>query len=129
MTITHRDVIAKLRTYVYSKFWQRHRFSSEFAGWGFSPFKFSSFRNASCRQNTSRVFSSRSDDDSSFSMASVQKRMDQVSQNDSILPLVVLDSMLPRQVLKISVSNDLPMSLVKTRLEEEIPYFGMLGMA
>jgi hypothetical protein len=27
------------------------------------------------------------------------------------------------------VSNDLPMSLVKTRLEEEIPYFGMLGMA
>lgn len=62
-------------------------------------------------------------------MASLQKRMEQVTQNDSILPLVVLDSMLPRQVLKISVNNDLLMSLVKARLEEETPYFGMLGMA
>lgn len=92
---------------------------------GFSPFI--SFRNTSYRQNTG-VFSS-SSDDSSFSMASLQKRMDQVSQNDCILPLVVLDAMLPRQVLKISVKNDLLMSLVKTRLEEETPYFGMLGMA
>lgn len=72
---------------------------------------------------------SSSSDDTSFSMASLQKRMNQVTQNDSILPLVVLDSMLPRQILRISVNNDLLMSLVKTRLEDETPYFGMLGMA
>jgi len=80
------------------------------------------------RPSITSLYSS-SGDDASFSMAALQKRMDQVTQNDSILPLVVLDSMLPRQVLKINVNNDLLMRLVKTRLEEETPYFGMLGMA
>lgn len=92
----------------------------------FSP---GSFSCRSSRPNTRVFASSSSDGETSFSMAALQKRMDQVTQSDSILPLVVLDSMLPRQVLKINVNNDLLMRLVKTRLEEETPFFGMLGMA
>ena len=62
-------------------------------------------------------------------MAALQKRMDQVTENDSILPLDVLDAMLPRQVLKVTVNDDLLMSLVRHRLEYETPYSGMLGIA
>jgi Lon protease-like protein len=71
------------------------------------------------------------DDDncSSFSMADLQQRMLQVSDSEKTLPLVVLDAMLPRQVLRISVRNDLLIKLVRTRLQQEKPTFGMLGKA
>jgi len=67
-------------------------------------------------------------DDVDF-MASLRTRMDEVGDRYTKLPLVVLDSMLPRQVLKISVSNPVFMELIRTRLVEENPCFGMLGMA
>jgi hypothetical protein len=53
----------------------------------------------------------------------------QVTDRDTKIPLVVLDAMLPRQVLKIHVQNDLFLQLIKSRLEDETPCFGMLGMA
>jgi len=62
-------------------------------------------------------------------MASLQRRMDEVNQKDTTLPLVVLDSMLPRQVLNITVQNGLLMELVRTRLQEETPSLGMVGNA
>jgi Lon protease-like protein len=62
-------------------------------------------------------------------MASLLTRVRQVNDRETKLPLVVLDSMLPRQVLKISVSNPLFMDLVRTRIKQETPWFGMLGLA
>lgn len=53
----------------------------------------------------------------------------QVSQNDKKLPLVVLDTMLPRQVLNITVQNGLLMELIRERLQEESPRLGMVGNA
>lgn len=62
-------------------------------------------------------------------MASLRKRMDQVNDRASKLPLVVLDSMLPRQVLKVQVQNPVFKELIRSRLVEEEPRFGILGMA
>lgn len=77
-------------------------------------------------QGRSIVLRSASDDDF---MASLKSRVQQVSDRETKLPLVVLDSMLPRQVLKITVNNPMFIELVKTRLLSETPWFGMLGMA
>jgi Lon protease-like protein len=62
-------------------------------------------------------------------MASLLTRVRQVNDRETKLPLVVLDSMLPRQVLKISVRNPLFVDLVRTRIKQETPWFGMLGLA
>jgi Lon protease-like protein len=66
--------------------------------------------------------------DGSF-MASLQKRMAEVSEKDATLPLVVLDTMLPRQVLNLTVNNGLLMELIRDRLQEESPRIGMVGNA
>ena len=76
-------------------------------------------------RSPTRLFSST---DENF-MASLQRRMDEVSRKDATLPLIVLDSMLPRQVLNITVNNGLLMELVRTRLQEETPRLGMVGTA
>lgn len=62
-------------------------------------------------------------------MAALRSRVKEVEDRESKIPLVVLDSMLPRQVLKIQVKNDLLNALVKECLENEKPFFGMLGLA
>lgn len=62
-------------------------------------------------------------------MSSLRERVDQVSDRETKLPLVVLDSMLPRQVLRLQVNNPVLMELVRSRLEAENPHFGMLGTA
>ena len=67
-------------------------------------------------------------DDLDF-MASLKCRVEQVSDRETKLPLVVLDSMLPRQVLKIRVDNPVFLQLVRTRLAQEEPFFGMTGLA
>ena len=51
-------------------------------------------------------------DDASF-MASLSARMEEVSDRQTKLPVVVLDSILPRQVLKIKVENEVFVSMVK----------------
>ena len=68
-----------------------------------------------------------SSDDLDTFMASLQSRVEEL--RDPKLPLVVLDSMLPRQVLKIKVSNRTFLELVRTRLAQEEPFFGMTGLA
>lgn len=63
-------------------------------------------------------------------MASLRNRIEEVTDNETKLPLVVLDSMLPRQVLKIEVKNPLFKELVNDRYyKKENPYIGMMGMA
>jgi len=62
-------------------------------------------------------------------MASLRSRIEEVSDRETKLALVVLDSMLPRQVLKIEVKNPLFKELIHDRLSKENPYFGMMGMA
>jgi hypothetical protein len=62
-------------------------------------------------------------------MAALRNRVKQVEDRETKLPLVVLDSMLPRQVLKIQVKNELLVELVKECLSKEVPFFGMLGLA
>ena len=69
------------------------------------------------------------DDDNKFNMEMLQSRISQVKERSNKLPLVVLDAMLPRQVLKVNVRNALLMELIRTRLEAEEPFFGMLGTA
>lgn len=87
---------------------------------------------------TTKLYSSSpetNDDDADDSMsddpfmASLRKRMDQVSDRATKLPLVVLDSMLPRQVLKLQVQNPVFMELIRSVVSEEEPRFGMLGLA
>lgn len=67
-----------------------------------------------------------SDDDF---MAALRTRVKEVEDRESKLPMVVVDSMLPRQVLKINVKNVLLKELVKECLQNETPFFGMLGLA
>lgn len=77
----------------------------------------------------SRLSSSGRDGGDNDFMTSLRKRMDQVSDRDTKLPLVVLDSMLPRQILRLQVNNPVLMELIRSRLEAENPRFGMLGTA
>jgi Lon protease-like protein len=76
--------------------------------------------------DTQRFSSSASDDDF---MASLRSRVQEVNDGLTKLPLVVLDSMLPRQVLKIQANNPLLMALVGDRIQKETPLVGMMGMA
>lgn len=62
-------------------------------------------------------------------MASLRNRMQEVVEQETKMPLVVLDSMLPRQVLRIEVNNPLFKELIRDRFKKEHPYFGMMGIA
>ena len=61
-------------------------------------------------------------------MEDLRRRMQQVSDNETTLPLVVLEAMLPRQVISLQVQNQGLVDLVKSRLQQETPTFGMLGL-
>lgn len=79
-----------------------------------------------CQSNTI-CFSSTSDDDAF--MDGLRMRMNEVKESATKLPLVCLDSMLPRQVLEIRVENPLFAELVMDRVRKETPVFGMLGVS
>lgn len=66
---------------------------------------------------------------SMFDMSSLNSRLAEVQKKEQTLPLVVLDSMLPRQVLELQVNNALLIELVRDCVTRESPYFGMLGIA
>jgi ATP-dependent protease La (LON) substrate-binding domain len=62
-------------------------------------------------------------------MASLRTRVDEVTDRASKLPIIILDAMLPRQVLNITVPSEaLLIKLIKTQIINETPYFGMLGL-
>jgi hypothetical protein len=66
---------------------------------------------------------------SMFDMSSLNSRLAEIQKKEQTLPLVVLDSMLPRQVLELQVNNALLIELVRDCVTRESPYFGMLGIA
>ena len=66
---------------------------------------------------------------SMFDLSSLNNRLKEVQQKQQRLPLVVLDSMLPRQALEIQVNNALLIELVRDCVARESPYIGMLGIA
>lgn len=71
---------------------------------------------------TVRSLSSSSSDDAF--MKSLQNRIAKSNQ----IPLVFRDTLLPRQVLQMTVKRGVVLDLVKSRLQEESPYFGMVGI-
>lgn len=73
---------------------------------------------------TVRSLSSSSDDDDDSFMKSLQNRIAKSNQ----IPLVFRDTLLPRQVLQMTVKRGVVLDLVKSRLQEESPYFGMVGI-
>lgn len=83
------------------------------------------------RSRSTRLFSTSREDDADF-MKELRTRMEEVSNRDTKIPIVVLDTMLPRQVLKIEVSltdNQVFVDLVKSLVEAENLSFGMVGAA
>lgn len=70
------------------------------------------------------MFSANDDD----FMKSLRSRMMEVSDRDTKLPIVVLDCMLPRQVIRIEASDEVFIELVRTLVKDENPCFGMVGM-
>lgn len=80
------------------------------------------------RPQSTKLFSTNDNSDDDF-MKSLRNRMEEVSDRDTMVPIVVLDSMLPRQVLKIEADNEIFTSLVRTLVSEETPCFGMVGVA
>ena len=67
-----------------------------------------------------------SDDESQF-MASLKSRLEQVKSQETICPVIVLDCMLPRQVMRVRINKPLIVKLVKRQLANESPVFGMRG--
>ena len=69
-------------------------------------------------------------DSSSFNLASLNTRLREVKDKESIIPLVVFDAMLPRQSLTLNVNNAKLLHLIRECvLTKENPYIGMVGIA
>merc|ERR1712216_1009812 len=62
-------------------------------------------------------------------MGSLQSRVQEVQDQSNRLPLMILDTMLPRQILQIQIQHKTLKSLMKHRVTQETPTLGMLGMA
>lgn len=67
-------------------------------------------------------------DDDPF-LSSLQSRLKQVQERSDKLPLMILDTMLPRQVLQIQIQHPTLKSLMRRRVAMETPTLGMLGTA
>eukprot|EP00579_Thalassiosira_antarctica_P000929 CAMPEP_0201866088 /NCGR_PEP_ID=MMETSP0902-20130614/777_1 /ASSEMBLY_ACC=CAM_ASM_000551 /TAXON_ID=420261 /ORGANISM="Thalassiosira antarctica, Strain CCMP982" /LENGTH=364 /DNA_ID=CAMNT_0048390979 /DNA_START=103 /DNA_END=1197 /DNA_ORIENTATION=- len=106
----------------------------------------SSFRSPSCLFSETNSSSNDYDDFAEFSstqltssnddaeeadsfLSSLQSRVQQVQDQSNTLPLMILDTMLPRQILQIQIQHETLKSLMKHRVSQETPTLGMLGMA
>lgn len=65
-------------------------------------------------------------DDFQF-MTSLKSRMEEVRNQDKICPVIILDCMLPRQVMRIRIDNPGIVKLVKRQLRNDSPTFGVRG--
>ena len=79
--------------------------------------EFSSTQLASSTSNYDQQ-GSNSDDDDSF-LSSLQSRVQQVQDQSNKLPLMILDTMLPRQILQIQIQHPTLKSLMKHRYRQE----------
>jgi hypothetical protein len=71
--------------------------------------------------------SSNSENDDVAFMTALRSRLDETKKNR--MPLVVLDSMLPRQELNITIRNPALLQMIQNRIANESPVFCMLGLA
>mmetsp|Transcript_18699 Transcript_18699/g.37719 ORF Transcript_18699/g.37719 Transcript_18699/m.37719 type:complete len:376 (-) Transcript_18699:1193-2320(-) len=78
--------------------------------------------------DTADVTSTVNNEEDNF-LSSLQSRLQQVEDNSTRLPLMILDTMLPRQILQIQIQHPTLKALMKHRVNEETPTLGMLGMA
>jgi len=82
---------------------------------------------------SSTQLASSTDEESSHAddpfLSSLQSRVQQVEDQSNKLPLMILDTMLPRQILQIQIQHPTLKSLMKHRVGQETPTIGMLGMA
>eukprot|EP00571_Detonula_confervacea_P005133 CAMPEP_0172327920 /NCGR_PEP_ID=MMETSP1058-20130122/60080_1 /TAXON_ID=83371 /ORGANISM="Detonula confervacea, Strain CCMP 353" /LENGTH=372 /DNA_ID=CAMNT_0013045009 /DNA_START=85 /DNA_END=1203 /DNA_ORIENTATION=- len=69
------------------------------------------------------------DDGGDSFLSSLQSRVQQVEDQSNKLPLMILDTMLPRQILQIQIQHQTLKSLMKHRVSQETPTLGMIGMA
>jgi hypothetical protein len=86
-----------------------------------------SIRQAAASSDGSSSSDDNDDDDNTAFMTALRSRLDESKQNR--MPLVVLDSMLPRQELNITVRNPALLHLIQDRILNESPVFCMLGLA
>jgi len=79
----------------------------------------------------SKRYSSTGDDDDADFMQSLRMRIKEVTSSPQ-LPLVVIDTMLPRQILSMDVAdtpNDPFLNLLRERIASGNPYVGVVGTA
>lgn len=107
---------------------------------GGAPEEYDDFANFSSAQLTSSITSSsdnaaevassasNNNEEDTF-LSSLQSRLQQVEENSTRLPLMILDTMLPRQILQIQIQHPTLKALMRHRLNNETPTLGMLGMA
>lgn len=62
-------------------------------------------------------------------MASLRARIEEVNEKSTRLPFIILDTILPRQAMNVTIPcNTLFHELILSRIINETPYFGMIGM-
>ena len=69
-----------------------------------------------------------SDDDGDSFLSSLQSRVQQVQDQSNKLPLMILDTMLPRQILQIQIQHPTLKSLMKHRYRQETRKFILFFM-
>lgn len=62
-------------------------------------------------------------------MSALKARMEQVEDGETKFPIIVLDTMLPRQTLKIELNDPVFKNLIKKVVQQENPSFGVIGFA
>lgn len=88
-----------------------------------------SFFQHSNKQSRIQTVRYSSNDDADDFMKGLRSRMEEVKDRDTKLPIIVVDTMLPRQSLKIEVNEEVFTKLVRNVLQKERPIIGMVGLA
>lgn len=101
---------------------------SDVGGGGMEYDDFANFSSTQLASSSSTTSSTSADTEDTF-LSSLQSRLQQVQDNSTRLPLMILDTMLPRQILQIQIQHPTLKALMKHRINEETPTLGMLGMA
>lgn len=94
---------------------------------GNNPYRRNSIAGARAHKKNTLLTMVATDEDSDF-MTLLQSRINHLKDNENKIPLVVLDCMLPRQILRIEANDNMLLNVVKHQMyKKENPTFGMLG--
>ncbi|KAL3807071.1 hypothetical protein ACHAXA_011005 [Cyclostephanos tholiformis] len=101
---------------------------ADFSSTQLAPMLSSSYSSDDEKHGVAKTNNGEGDDIDPF-LASLQSRVREVREKSVRLPLMILDTMLPRQVLQIQIQHPTLKSLMRHRVGMETPTLGMLGMA